>query len=476
MNTQAADVFGGVPSNSDDQIFVQREQRLSPGERRFSVDAVAQSIRNFATLSEALRILGAAVLVASMSVFLMQGWSEGNDISRYLLLLAQTGLLAGAGFAMSHGLKETKGARIFFGLALVSIPANFTILGALLYSVLQWDGGLTTYPGYAHWEIGNAANLGMTFGGALLVLVPVTMLCLAIMARRSMKPLTLHFLVLNSLLLLPIRGSMAAGTIALLGVVYALLTIGKLAKDDRSLRTGEGKFALATLFIPLGIILFRSMYFYQVDSLMVAMVSMAVFVGLRQVTMLPDRGPRLALLLETLSMPVAFTFSLALTDAMGIYINDIIAGPVFATLYALLAMDVMRRTESRTYRRIVFATTSIIAMICFSFTVAFQPEPLSALLALGAGAIMLLAGVSFRGHIAAFCGVATLAIGTFFGLEEIWEMVIASSWIDLAIFGAGAIMLGSVIDRHGVVIKMRLVKWFESIGERRSRIEFEEEL
>ena len=76
----------------------------------------------------------------------MQGWSEGNDIRRYLLLLAQTGLLGAAGFALSHLVRETNGARIFFGLALVSIPANFTILGALLYSVFQWDGGLTTDP------------------------------------------------------------------------------------------------------------------------------------------------------------------------------------------------------------------------------------------------------------------------------------------------------------------------------------------
>ena len=53
---------------------------------RIGVDRVLKSLRNFATLSEALRILGAGVLLASMSVFLLQGWSEGNDIRRYLLL------------------------------------------------------------------------------------------------------------------------------------------------------------------------------------------------------------------------------------------------------------------------------------------------------------------------------------------------------------------------------------------------------
>ncbi|MBT8441752.1 MAG: hypothetical protein KJO76_05135, partial [Gammaproteobacteria bacterium] len=148
MNTQTANSYY-------DRDVVDRESQDS-GDRsssRFSVDSIMASVKNFATVSEALRILGAAVLLSSMSMFLLQGWNEGNDINRYLMLLAQTGLLAGAGFAMSHGLGEAKGARVFFGLALISIPANFTILGALLYSVIQWDGGLTTYPSFATWQI-----------------------------------------------------------------------------------------------------------------------------------------------------------------------------------------------------------------------------------------------------------------------------------------------------------------------------------
>ncbi len=149
MNTRVAAFEDEITrTNSDHSVS-------SPS--RFSVEGIMQSLQNVATLSEALRILGAGVILVSMSVFLLQGWSEGNDISRYLMLLAQTGLLGAAGFAMSHLIKETKGARLFFGLALVSIPANFTILGALLYSVFQWDGGLTTYPDYAHWQIGDVA-------------------------------------------------------------------------------------------------------------------------------------------------------------------------------------------------------------------------------------------------------------------------------------------------------------------------------
>ena len=467
MNTKVAEGYADFTDARDGPVFVKRR-------RSFSVEGISQSLKNFGTLSEALRILGAAVLVASMSVFMLQGWSEGNDISRYLLLLMQTGLLATAGFAMSHGLKETKGARIFFGLALISIPANFTILGALVYSIFQWDAGLINYPDYAHWTIDSLAGTGMTFGGAMLVLIPITLLCFAIMARHSAKALTLHFVLLNSLLLLPIRGSLAAGSIAMVGVVYTLFVLGKLTAKDRSLKTGEGKFALATLFIPIGIILFRSMYFYQIDSLMVAMVTLSLFLSARQVSMFPDRGQRIAQALEVISVPLAFLFAVSVVDAFSAQVMRGLDGPVFAVIYSLLALDILRRTESNVLSRIVSLTISFAVALSFTFSVAGYPGPLTAILSLAAGAFLTVAGLSIRSHTATFLGFMTMIAGGIFGFDDIWQLVLTSSWVDLAIFGACAIVLGSVIDRHGVVIKLHLVKWFDAVGERRARVALEE--
>ncbi len=457
----------------DDDFIVEEERPYAP-RSGLSVDGIMQSVRNFATLSEALRILGAAVILASMSVFLLQGWNEGNDISRYLLLLAQTGLLATAGFAMSHGLKEAKGARIFFGLALVSIPANFTILGALLYSVFQWDGGLTTtYPGYASWQIENIASTGLTLGGAMVVLLPVTLFCFAIMARHSARSLTVHFLLLNALLLLPIRSSMAAGTIALLGILYALYAVGRMTAQDRSLKTGEGKFALVTMFIPLGIILFRSMYFYKVDSLMVAMVSLALFLSARQVSLFPDRNARLAAVLEMLSLPFAMIAAIALTDALAPSLINGLDVALFSVVYTALALDVLRRTGSRHLRKAIGVSIALAVSVSFTFSVANDPTALTALLALAAGVMLMLWGVSGRRAVASIGGTLTAIAGGIFGFEALLQLVLASSWIDLAIFGAGAIALGSVVDRHGVVIKLRLDKWFNSAGEQKEMIALE---
>ena len=66
MNTRVTQGING-------EYLVDRGPEDEPSKSVFDMDRIMQSIRNFATVSEALRILGAAVLLASMSLFLLQG-------------------------------------------------------------------------------------------------------------------------------------------------------------------------------------------------------------------------------------------------------------------------------------------------------------------------------------------------------------------------------------------------------------------
>ena len=458
----------------EDEVTLKGDHRYEASPSRFSVEGIMLSLRNVATLSEALRILGAGVILVSMSVFLLQGWSEGNDISRYLMLLAQTGLLGAAGFAMSHLIKETKGARLFFGLALVSIPANFTILGALLYSVFQWDGGLTTYPGYAEWRIDDLANIGITLSAAMVVLVPVTLFCFAVMARHSAKPLSMHFLLLNALLLLPIRSSLAAGTIALAGVFYALFVVNRLTRQNSALNTGEGKFALATLFIPLGIVLFRSMYFYEVDSLMVAMVGTVLFLATRQASLLPERDARLAVLLDLASIPLALIIAIALTAAIGFDYELGLMAASFSMVYTALALDVARRTKANWLAAGSNVSISVFVAGSLSLAIMANPSAAGAVCCLIGGLALFVWGVADRKLMATIAGLITLAAGACFGLEDLMRMVLTSSWIELAIFGASAITLGSLLDRHGVAMKLRVSRWYKNARKEEAPIALED--
>lgn len=85
-------------------------------------------------LPSLLRILGTTALLVAMYSFLVKGWQSGGDVFRYLLMLGHTGAMAAIGLASGHWLKEGKGARLLLTLALVSVAANFAILGAFIYS------------------------------------------------------------------------------------------------------------------------------------------------------------------------------------------------------------------------------------------------------------------------------------------------------------------------------------------------------
>lgn len=442
-------------ARSDGEIF----RRSDPKASRpvFEIDRIVASLRNITTVSEMLRILGAAVILASMSLFLMQGWSEGNDIRRYLLLLTQTGLLAGAGFALSHGLRETKGARIFFGLALISIPANFTILGALVYSVFQLDGALSTYPGFATWRIDDVAGIGVTMLGAFALLVPVALFCYAIMARHSARALTLTFIPLNLLLLVPVRESIVAGALALAGTGFALWVSGKLSRRDAALATAEGRFALLTLFIPVGIVLFRSVYFYDVDSLLVAMLTGALFLALRPTAVSPHRHRVVAALVDIASLPLALVTAAAVCGSLGVFGDEVLA-PLSALLYALMAADVLRRTGSRVVRAFTAFTISFFVAAGFIFSVAIDASVASAIFAMLAGLTLGLAGTWLGSRTAMAAGVITMLAAAALGFEPIAEFVMASSWMALAIFGAASIALGSLVERHGVAIRLFVVE------------------
>jgi hypothetical protein len=252
--------------------------------------------------------------------------------------------------------------------------------------------------------------------------------------------------------------------VALIGVLYALHVVGKLPRRDRALKTGEGKFALIALFIPLGIILFRSMYFYQVDSLMVAMVAMAFFLAARQASLFPGRNDRIALTLDVLSLPIAGIVALALADTFGANVGSAFQAPLASLAYAALAFDLMYRTTSHRFTKFIGVSVSLFVALSLSLSVAAWPSAGTAILALGVGTAMLLAGSALRDKTALFAGIATMIAGVLFGFEAILRMVANSSWIELALFGAAAITLASLLDRHGVAVQLRLRKWLESAG------------
>jgi len=123
-----------------------------------------------------LRVLGGGVLVASLGIFLFQGWNDASDLGRFGLLFAQTLMLMAAGLASGRYLHEPKGARVFVGIGLVAVVANFAVLGGILWS--QYPLGTvaaTVGQGTAGLAGASAWVLASTAGAALLLATATTL-------------------------------------------------------------------------------------------------------------------------------------------------------------------------------------------------------------------------------------------------------------------------------------------------------------
>ena len=107
---------------------------------------------------------------------------------------------------------------------------------------------------------------------------------------------------------------------------------------------------------------------------------------------------------------------------------------------------------------------SLLTSLSFVINAIGGSSLLTASMCLVAGTVMALAGHSFKHRVAFFAGVVTACAGVVFGFGEFVEMILRSSWVDLAIFGASAIALGSILDRHGASLKLRLGKWLSELG------------
>jgi hypothetical protein len=414
-----------------------------------AIERAIRSIRDLASLSEILRLAGAASLVVSMAIFLLQGWHDGNDIDRYLKLLAQTGLLAAAGLAVGQLLGEARGARVLFGLALVSVPVNMTVLAALIYSQVQWDGALGQYPAFATWQVVDPIAFGIVAPVAIAALVAVTSFSFAVLARAQWRQLAWPFLAMNAALLLPVRDSIVAGALALATAAWAAWHLRRLYRANTTLHTTEGRFAMLSFTIAPAIMLMRSGYFYEIDSLMSAALALAGFAALRQTRRVPERSPGAAIMLELAMAPVAFLAALALGNLAERVLPDALPAVVFSAAFAALAADMYRGTQSRRLAAVLSFSAVLLLGLSAMIVLLVDTSVSMTLLAVVIASAMIAWGMREGRPSATTLGALTLVGGLLIGSESLLELAIRGGWLTLAIAGGTAIVAASLVDRFG---------------------------
>lgn len=213
--------------------------------------------------TRALRIAGAALVVAAASTFMLQNWQAGNDLMRYAMLVGQSLLLAAAAYFVGLTVREGRSARTFLALVLATIPVSFAVLGGLVYSQFH-VGELPALPHYASWIAPSKGAALLAVFGTLIVLAPLALVSFTALARKEAQALTLAFCGANLLVLVPMRQpeivTVLAG-VALLGLLR--LEITRFAVSAQ-LDTLEGKLARVMPFVPPVIMIGRVFHLYHV--------------------------------------------------------------------------------------------------------------------------------------------------------------------------------------------------------------------
>ncbi|MEM7083082.1 MAG: hypothetical protein AAF465_10140 [Pseudomonadota bacterium] len=416
--------------------------------------SVLDTLRRFATFSELLRIIGAAIMVGSLSLFMLQGWLEGNDIQRYLKLLAQTVLLTAGGFGLSVWLKEQKGARLFFSLSLASVAANFTILGALIYSIVQFDGLLGSYPAYAAWVSQSPFHVMGITTLALAILVPVTRLAFTVLARPAASWLTTTYLIGCAALLLPVRGSVWSSLLAVGLIAFVIFRLTRSRNDDRSPGTAESRFSVLMLFAPAVILCVRSFYFYQVEELAIAAMAIAGFVLLRHMSLrAQERGVQQWL--DCSALPLPFIAAVALTAGVPSIPSSLLLPSFALFLMPMMGELVLRRPN--TTRSVVFGLVGATA-VCLALLINVQVFSGIAVgtMSLFAALLVVATGYWLKRTLTMSIGVVTAGIILIVNLGHFLQWFHVSNWVLLSILGAGAIIMASLLDRYGAALKLKL--------------------
>jgi hypothetical protein len=420
-----------------------------------AMQSIMQTVQRYTNLASLMRLCGLGLMLIAMIMFLSNQWANSADISRFYMLLIQTGLLAAGGFMLSYIVKENKGARLLFGISLVSVVANITTLAALIYFVTHAGLQTSQYPVIALWKA-NSVDVIYAAIVAACICVPVVIFAFRLLTRNSSTSFALAFFLCNLLLLMPIREGLLMVAIVIATLAIPAYILAKEIKHNIRLRTIEGNAAMAILFIPATIITVRSIWLYDISSLMLFMMTFAAFVTLRHIVRDMDRTSFISVGIDIVSTILAFIIGVCCMDLLRPFVEHGITQCLGWFLMAGLVISAARTSHIR---------KSLTGITVFMFC---SVHIMNAINTYGdfSGILAILAGIfviSYAAHpeskMQRRYGLLTAIIGIIVACVDLAAIIDMNNWITFSVFGAGIIISSSLLERHGTVIHQRLKKW-----------------
>ena len=408
-------------------------------------------------LARSLRVVGAVLLVASASTFMVNRWGRGNDLLRYGLLLGHTLVLAGASYIVGLRVRESRSARTFLALVLAVVPVHFAVLGGLLYSQFALDlpaGGL---PQNSMWMAPNPLAALATVSLGLAVLAPLTFVAHVALARPAAKKLTVLYLAANSSILLPVRDPNLVA-ILLAVVSLALLRAQFRLADHKGLGTPEGAFVRALLLAPPVLLMARALYLYDPADFLNGVFLLLSGYALFEAATRRIADSTLAASLQAVSAVVACAGWYFLSS----FVQAETALPEGAELpalvlpYAVVLAWMGRRAQyGKAYERLA----AVLALGCVLVNVISHQDAYATIACLAVGIALVAVGATARRRLELGAGTLAVALGLLVHLHRAVRVEAFANWGTLSVLGVLAVVCAAYCERYADKLGPALRRW-----------------
>lgn len=394
-----------------------------------------------AKIASYLRLAGSLLIIISAISFMLQGHAEIIPAYRYWTGLGLVLLLCGGGLICAYLFKETKGARIFFGLAAAFLPVQISQVSAMIYS---YRAGQTELKPLYNWlEFIEVSPSIIALNGIISIglLIMVGYAGFAILARKHIHTLMLTSVIGNAVLLMPVRDTSITPYLIASLFIFSRSIERKLHADS-TMRLAEGLAARALVSLPLWIIIGRSLL-YPVSDLLAVVLSLFIvvycFFDLKRYT----RSAFLLYIaqwLGTLSAIICWFFVLALFGE-SFTRQPATVMPVAIILFALSGQVAY---HARTYRFV----SSIIVLI-LNYDTVINQQTMSPVFSIASGIFLTVTGIKLRDKWSLFSGNLCMVGGLF---RYSIELYTSAPWTSSIALGLVVILLASYLENKQQLI------------------------
>jgi uncharacterized membrane protein YhdT len=386
-----------------------------------------------------LRWAGSLLIIMSAISFMLQGYQDMLPAYRYWVGLGLTLLLCAGGLVCAYLFKETKGARIFFGLGTAFLPVQVSQVSAMIYA--YWHGQSALQPEYSWLQFMevNPVVIVMDLLITVLLFIVVSYASYSMLARQCLKTLMIASAIGSAVLLLPIRDAFYVPFIIISLFLFVRHTEHFLHNNNQ-MRLAEGMAARALISLPLWIMVGRSFLHpmtYILTMVIATIVTIFCIYDIKRYSesflityFLQWVGTITAIMAWIITLN---EFKIASSTQLGLFL------PIPGILYAL-------STQVKHYPSLYRSTAAVIALFLTTGAM-FDGHYLAPIYTIATGLLLSIAGIKHQEKLVLIIGtLCTLSGFVFFGQHAV-HLFSSTPWVSSIILGLIVILLASYLEK-----------------------------